>query len=42
MIIDINLKNNYFDNFSNNIKDYKKNFSWEYFIDGIDELINNL
>ena len=35
-------KNNRFEYFSNNIKKYKKKFSWEYFIKGIDEIIADL
>ncbi len=37
-----NFKTRNFDNFSDNIKEYKKKFSWEYFIDGIHELIKNI
>ena len=37
-----NLKNDYFGEFSENIEQYKKQFSWEYFIQGIDEIIMNL
>ena len=37
-----NFKNNNFGIFSNNIKKYKKKFSWEYFIKGIDEIITKL
>ena len=35
-------ENQKLDSLSDNIKEYKKKFSWEYFIDGIDELTKNL
>ena len=37
-----NLKNNCFEQFSKNIEQYKEKFSWEYFIQGIDEIILDL
>jgi len=37
-----NFQNDYFKTLSSNIKEYKKNFSWEYFIDGIYEIIKRL
>jgi len=37
-----NLNNNYFEQFPDNIKEYKKKFSWEYFINGIYELVKNI
>ena len=40
--LDYNLKNNYFEEFSKNIKEYKKKFSWEYFIQGIEEISADL
>ena len=41
-VLHYNLTNNYFDQFSKNIEQYKKKFSWEYFIEGIDEIISKL
>ena len=37
-----NLVNDCFNQFSKNIEDYKKKFSWEYFIEGIDEIISEI
>ena len=37
-----NLENDNFNQFSINIKEYKKKFSWEYFIKGIEEIIDEL
>ena len=37
-----NFQDNHFQKISDNIKDYKKKFSWEYFIQGIDEIITQL
>ena len=37
-----NFSNNYFERFSDNIKEYKKKFSWDYFVDGIHELIKDI
>ena len=37
-----NLVNDCFNQFSKNIEDYKKKFSWEYFIEGIDEIMSEI
>ena len=37
-----NFQNNHLKKISDNIKDYKKQFSWEYFVEGIDEIMNLL
>ena len=37
-----NFQGNHFQKISDNIKDYKKKFSWEYFIQGIDEIMTQL
>ena len=37
-----NIENNHFNELSDNIKEYKKKFSWEYFIDGINEISKDL
>ena len=37
-----NLSNNSFQKLSNNIKEYKKKFSWDYFISGIHELSDSV
>jgi len=41
-VLDYNLKNDCFEEFSENIKEYKKKFSWDYFIEGIHEIIADI
>ena len=41
-ILYTNLHNNYFEQFSDNIKEYKNKFSWEYFIQGIEKIVVDL